>query len=99
MPKIHVIAVGDARTPLRDELGRWEPGQYLGRDARGDARAQEVEETEQVRRGLARGDLVLAPGPLPPPVPADPPTADATEPPGTEPAPDADRPTPTPEEV
>lgn len=97
MDKIRIIAVGDARTPLRDELGRWEPGRWLGRDAKGEPRAEEVDDNPQVRRALARGDLAEALAPLPPPVPADPPTADGV-PPGTEPAPPAERPTPVPQE-
>lgn len=92
--KIRIIATGDARTPLRDELGRWEPGQYLGRDAKGEPKAQEVEETEQVRRAIGRGDLAVVPevtelAELPPPVPADPPSADVA-------APAPPPPTPTP---
>lgn len=80
--KIRIIALGDARTPLRDELGRWEPGQYLGRDHGGNPVAQEIEETEQVRRAIGRGDLAVVSevtelAELPPPVPADPPSADA----------------------
>ncbi len=86
MSKITVVAVGDARTPSRDELGRWEPGRWLGRDAKGEPRAEAVDDTPQVRRALARGDLAEAPAPLPPTVPADPPTVDEA-PPGTEPAP------------
>jgi len=64
MPKITIIAEGAARTPRRDELGRWEPGQYLGRDTTGEAAPQEVDDTEQVRRAIARGDLrVVLPTP------------------------------------
>lgn len=102
MKKIIVIAVGEARTPLRDELGRWEPGQYVGRDASGNPLAHEVDDTEQVRRALVRGDLAEVVTPtfniiegtvrqvLAAEAPADPP--------GTEPLPTAERPTPTPEE-
>jgi len=57
MIKIHVIAVGDARTPLRDELGRWDPGRFIGRDAKGEPRVEQVDDTPQVRRAIARGDL------------------------------------------
>lgn len=77
MSKIRVIAVGDARTPLRDELGRWDPGRFIGRDAKGEPRVEQVDDTPQVRRAIARGDLAEAPAPLPPPVPAEPPSADA----------------------
>lgn len=87
--KITIVAVGDARTPSRDELGRWEPGRWLGRDAKGYPHAEQVDDTAQVRRAIARGDLAEAPAPLPPPVPADPPTADA---------PPDGRPTPAPQE-
>mgnify|MGYP000511677161 FL=1 len=60
MTKITIIAVDEARVPYRDELGRIEPGRFAGRDADGNAAAEEVAESPWVLRALRRGDLALA---------------------------------------
>lgn len=59
--KIRVIAAEGARVPHRDELGRPEPGRYIGRNAQGDPEAEEVPRSANVLRALRRGDLVEAP--------------------------------------
>lgn len=58
---LRVIAVDGARVPRYDELGRAQPGCYVGLNAAGEPEAETVPDTQAVRRALRRGDLREAP--------------------------------------
>ncbi len=58
---LRVIAVEGARVPRYDELGRPQPGSYVGQNAAGEPEAETVPDTQAVRRALRRGDLREAP--------------------------------------
>jgi len=62
---IRVIAAEGARVPRRDELGRIEPGRYVGLNAALEPEAQDVPDTSDLRRAIRRGDLVIAPSATP----------------------------------
>lgn len=93
MKTLRVIAVGEARVPYIDEVGRLERGRYVGRDFDGKPEAQVVRATNYVQRALSRGELAPAPDAAPPVTEAEAAPTPAPAPADDEAAPDTDTPT------